>query len=440
MSRQKSNPGHSGIVIGVVLLAGALLFCACQKTDDILVPVPGDTTVLHAVYRSNEEFLSNPIFMDGKMVEVEWGGLDIPFHNIRVSSENGGGSAADPAYVSMKAIYTDRDLFLLIRWVDGGPDELKDVTVYTGPSLDELGYGCQPSLVAEENWVRNPDGRFDEDRIALAFEIGSAGNAVGSFREIGCKAACHSQESPAFGRLDYGRLDVWQWLATRTNPLRDLFDQNDNPQSPLYGLPGYLEDLQADPALGLAADPGRASYVPNFYPGMNAPRWVYRDRPPDDPYAYPRDPNDCTNLIGENCRMNNGLNFTSIWRDRLEVAVADFSACDTMFLAQPKDSRPRKWTTGDQVPGYVLTYPSGSWADVHGKANWDRPEQTSPTGVWTLELGRRLDTLDPIHDVIFQPDSSKTYSFTVAIMDNSGVEQRGSEPQLLVFDPKGTGR
>ena len=61
-----------------------------------------------------------------------------------------------------------------------------------------------------------------------------------------------------------------------------------------------------------------------------------------------------------------------------------------MFQAQSKDERPRKWRNGDIVPGYVLTYPSGSWADVHGKGNWDRPEQASPTGVWTLEIGRRL--------------------------------------------------
>ena len=42
--------------------------------------------------------------------------------------------------------------------------------------------------------------------------------------------------------------------------------------------------------------------------------------------------------------------------------------------------------------------------------------------------------------MIFSPDSGATYAFTVAVMNNSSVEQRGSEPQIMVFDPKGTGR
>lgn len=440
MSRLKSYSNHSRVYLVVLLLAGVLATFGCQKTSDILVSSPGETTVLRAVYRSSEEFRRNPIVLDGKMVEVEWGGVAIPFQNIRVSSENGGGAGSPPGYVSMKAVYTDRDIFFLIRWVDGTEDDLKDQAVYRGPDLDGLGFGCQPALVAEGNWERNPGGRYDEDRVAIAFEVGDAGNAIGSFRTLGCKAACHTQETPSFGRLDYGRLDVWQWLASRTNPVRDLYDQSDNPASPLYGLPGYLDDLQSDAALGLSPDPGRASYIPNFVPSSNVPLWVYRPQAPDDPYAYPRDPNACSNLIGEACRWNNGLGFDYLWRDRIEVSVDEFSACDTLFLAQAKDARPRKWRNGDTVPGYVLTYPGGSRGDVHGKGNWDRPEQASPTGVWTLEVARRLDTLDPIHDVIFSPDSSRSYAFTVAIMDNSSVEQRGSEPQLLVFGPKGTGR
>ncbi len=439
-SRVKSNPYQSNFRFGLLTLAGLLALAGCQKTSDILLSNPGDTTVLHAVYRSPEEFRRNPIVMDGTLVDVEWGGEAIPFQNIRVSSENGGGGSSTPAYVSMKAIYTDRDIFFLIRWTDAHADQMKDVTYYRGPDLEQLGSGCKDVLVQDQYWERNPGGPRDEDRIAIAFEMEPAGNAIGSFREIGCKAACHAQETPSFGRLDYGRLDVWQWLASRTNPVRDLFDQTDNPQSPLYGLPGYLEDLQADNAKGLAPDPGRACYLPNFVPGKQRAAVGLPRRAPDDPYAFPRDPNSCTNVIGELCRMNNGIGFEYLWRDRLEVTINEFSSCDTMFQAQPKDANPRKWRPGDLAPGYVLTYPSGSWADVHGKGNWDRPEQASPTGVWTLEIGRRLNTFDPIHDVIFSPDSSKTYAFTLATMDNSGVEQRGSEPQLLVFDPKGTGR
>ncbi len=115
MSRVKSYSYYSRIDLVVLVLIGAVALFGCQKTSDILVSPPGETTVLRAAYRSPEEFRRNPIVLDGKMVEVEWGGDAIPFQNIRVSAENGGGTFGTPAYVSMKAVYTDRDVFFLIR-------------------------------------------------------------------------------------------------------------------------------------------------------------------------------------------------------------------------------------------------------------------------------------------------------------------------------------
>ncbi len=433
MSRATTYRKLKPVLLGILSFAGLSIGAGCQKSDDLLMPSPTDNTILHAVYRSSESFRANPIIMDGQAIDKEWGGQTISYLNVRISGENGAESGTGPAYVSMKAIYTDRDVFFLIRWVDPRPDELKDVTFYLGEDVDSLGSGCQSELVADRNWVRNPGGRFDEDRLAVAFEIDSAGNTIGSFRELGCRAACHLQEKPSFGRLGYGRLDVWQWLSARTNPIRDLYDPTDNPNSPLYGLPGYLDDLLSDSFAGLAPDPGTPSYIPNFREGSDVPLYVYRDRAPDDPYAKPRDPSGCLNLIGEKCRQNNGIDLSYIWRDREEVAIRPFGECDTSYLALAVGTKPRKWRNGDMVAGWMLTYPSGSRADIHGKAGYE-------DGVWTLEVGRRLNTLDPLHDVIFEPAAGRPYTFTLATMDNSGTEQRGSEPQILVFDPKTAGR
>lgn len=441
MSR-KNLPRVLRFPFDFLFLAGLVVWGGCQKTDDILQPSPDAKTVLRAIYRSPAEFTRNPIVLDGQMVEQEWGGDAVEFLNVRISDENGVGGNATPAYVSMKAVYTDRDLFLLVRWIDGRADEYKDGRLYVGPDLNIPGiYGCRQELMDDAYWWTEYFGYVpDEDRLAIAFEIEPAGNAMGSYRQIGCQAACHLQETPAFGRLDYGRLDVWQWLAARTNPVRDLFDLNDNPENPLYGLPGYLDDLISDAYSGLVSDPGTPSYVPNFEPGRNVPLYVYRNRAPDDPYAFPRDPASCTNVIGELCRANNGLGFDFLWRDYPEIPVRRFSECDTAFLAQPRDARPREWRPGDFVPGWIVTYPTGSRADVHGKGSWDRVQPTDPVGVWTLEIGRRLRTADQIHDVTFYPDSSLTYAFTVAAMDNSGRDQRGSEVQTLRFEPKPAGR
>ncbi|MDM7916607.1 MAG: ethylbenzene dehydrogenase-related protein [Candidatus Eisenbacteria bacterium] len=417
-------------VFFIVLIVAGLGAVGCQKTDDLLDPQGDSETVLHAVYRSNDDFRANPVVIDGQAIEKEWGGQAVPYLNVRLSSDNGVGAAGPPKYVSLKAIYTDSDVFLLVRWVDDEADELKDAMMYTGPDIPSPPGGCKPVLADERNWIRNPGGAYDEDQISIAFEADAAGGPLGPYEEQGCKVACHSAETPQFGRLGYGRLDIWQWLAARTNPVRDLYDPTDNPTTPLYGIPGYLDDLLADANAGLAADPGFPSYRANFEDGSGKPLYVYRDRSPDDPFAKPADPTHCFNRFDEKCRKNNGVSMAYIWREETSVTVAPFGECDTLNLAPlPVGNEPRPWRNGDLVSGWYLTYPEGSRADVHGKAIFD-------TGVWTLEIGRRLDTGDGVHDVIFDTASGKRYVFTVAVMNNSSIEHLGSEPQMLVFDPK----
>jgi hypothetical protein len=421
------------IGIGILVATGLVGLTGCQKTDGILDPAGGDaSSVLHAAYRSDAAFEDNPIVLDGQAIDTEWGGVGTgsTYINVRVSADQGSGVAKPPAYVAMKAVYTDRDLFLLVRWTDTNPDEAKDAMFYRGETLDSLGGGCQPSLVDPVNWIRNPGGAYDEDRVTLAFEADSAGNSIGPFSQYGCLTACHVNEQPAFGRVGYGRLEVWQWLASRTNLIRDLYDRRESAGDPLHGIPGYLDDLYSDMTGGLQADPGAAGYRANFTAGSDVPTWFYREV--DDPFARPQNPATCFNEFGENpCRKNNGLVLTSIWREKPEVHVPAISECDTMnFAPLPLGTEPRTWRRGDRVPGWILTYPNGSRADVHGKAQYAE-------GVWTLEIGRRLDTGDPLHDVIFQPASGRKYVFTLAVMDNSQAEHLGSEPQTLTFDPKG---
>ena len=85
------------------------------------------------------------------------------------------------------------------------------------------------------------------------------------------------------------------------------------------------------------------------------------------------------------------------------------------------------WIDGDAID-LVADVFNLSRADVRGKALYE-------DGIWTLELGRRLNTTDALHDVTFDPGSGREYVFTVAVMDNSDREQRGSSAQILVFDP-----
>ena len=375
------------------------------------------------------------IILDGQALQQEWGGADQPYLNVRVSSEEGSGDPGPPAYVSMKAVYTDRDLFLLVQWTDPTENNAKDAMYYMGPdSIYKLPHdprGCVPALKSEFYWMRNPEQ--DEDRVSIAFLIDttSTGNPLSDFGTRGCLMACHGGETPVFGRVESGYLDVWEWLASRTNPVRDLYTRRDDPGSPRYGVCGYLEDLYADAIGGLQPDPGTSSFWPNFDEGSNVPLWVYRRA--DDTLIDPTNPN-LRNEWGEKARKNNGLSIAYLWREDPDLEVSHFSECDTMNEAPlPLGTPNHTWTTGDRAPGYILTYPRGSRADIHATGLFN-------AGVWTLEIGRLLATSDAIHDVTFAPAPERKYIFTVAVMDNSGRVHRGSQPQILVFDPKGRAR
>jgi hypothetical protein len=421
----------------------------CQKTDTILDPSESvSTTVLHATFRSDSTMRHDSrtqIVLDGQALQEEWGSGD--FLNILVTPEHGNGGTGNPSYVAMKAVYTETDVFFLIRWRDTTLNADKDVLSYVGPDLSTTppdSASCFPAvLMNRANWVRHED----EDRVAVAFEIQDPNDTSDpmshGYASRGCQLACHQGEQPAFGRIESGRLDVWQWLASRTNPVRDLYDrQTEDPSSPRFGIMGYLDDLFGDEVGGLQGDPGIPSYRPNFVEGSSIPQYVYRER--DDPFAKPQDAN-LRNAWGEKVRKNNGVSLLYIWREYPYISYFPFDGCDIMNqVPVPLGTPQRPWryverdvvdwiTRADRVPGWLLNYPTGSRSDIHGKA-------LSEDQVYSLEFGRALNTGDLVHDVIFKPETGRKYVFTVAVMDNSGTIHKGSQPQILVFDPKGGAR
>jgi hypothetical protein len=429
----RRSAGLIRVLVFASMTLGCLLTAACQK-DDLLKPGSVETNVVTAVYVSSAEFAENTIKLDGQALEREWGGPldpDRPFTQIRLTADNGSGSPGPPRYVSAKAVYTDSDVFLLMQWTDHQPDAMKDAVFYDGPDLVEGTGVCPSILMQDEVWNRNYGGQtWDEDRFTLAFEMEPTGDDFGSFDSQGCRTACHPGQSPAFGRPAYGRLDVWQWLACRTNVSRNLYTATDNPNSPKYGVPAYLDDGSVDPVTGLTPDPGAPTFLPNRAPGHTRPLYVYR--PLNDPFAKPADPSRCFNKVGEKCKVNNGLPYFYIWREDLDAYVPPFSVCDSINNAVlPQGQEARLWRNGDAVSGYYFTYPTDSRADVRGKA-------LHSVGVWTLEIARPLDTRDPYYDVIFPGHAGDEFVFTVAVADNSLNTHWGSGPQILRFGPKST--
>ncbi len=415
----------------LLLLVLSLFAQACQKDDDeLLRPGTVASNVVSAYYITKSEFTGNEIKMDGDAKDREWGGpldLDRPYTQIRLTAADGVGDPGEPIYVSMKAVYTDTDIYMLFRWVDTGPNAMKDALQYIGPDLATR-VGQQDTLLAESSWTRDSavHPREDEDRLTLAFEIEPTGDARGSYRDQGCLTACHANQSPVFGRPGYGRLDVWQWLACRTNEVRNKYTLTDNGNFPLFGIPGYFDDFSADPVGGLVPDPGRSCWLPNSAPGSNRPRWVYR--PENDPFARPSDPASCFSDFGEDCRVNNGLPLYYVWRNDVERTPLELAPTDTINNAVVPPREARKWRKYDRVSAYYYTYPTASRADVRGKAAFD-----DKTGIWSLEAARPLRTSDLFNDVQFTAEPGWEVVFTMAIADNSADRHWGSGPQVLRF-------
>ncbi len=423
----------------LALVVGALLVTQCGQ-ESVETPADTPTNTIVAYYQSPEAFAAGVIEINGERIDREWGSEftpERPFTQVRLSAESGSGSPGPTRYMAVKAVYTDTDLYLMMQWTDPQANQLKDVFVYTGPGLrdpiiqcHEIGgvtvcdttyrTGPQDSLQTPAWWTKVGE----DDKLALAFEIEPVSSSNGTFREIGCRSLCHPGAAQPFGQADAGRVDLWYWLAGRTNPIRNLFNLADDPSEPAQGLPGYLDDWYINPTAGMVPDPGWPGYLSNDPYNRGWPEYVYRRN--NDNFFDPEDPLTCRNRFGGECLANNGVPFTYLWREIPNDYVAAFNAADTLNQAVMPDMRP--WVPGDMVPGYILTYPTDSRADVRGKGKHDEELH-----VWTLEVARRLNTGDPEHDVIFAPESGKQYTFTIALYDASVRDHWGSEPQVLVF-------
>lgn len=388
---------------------------ACQNTDDLLKPGDVDVDVLRAVYIPDSVFQTNPIELNGEALEQEWGGpldLDLPFHQIRVSTEHGAGDAGEPTYVAAKCIYTDSDIYFLFRWSDPEADELSDPLIYVGPDF-AVGDSCAAYLTSPLSWIRASD-EFQEDQFVVQFAM------------------------PDVEGASLGRRDVWQWLACRTNVVRNIYSLDENPFFPIRGFPGYMEDALFDPEFGLFFDPGSPPWRRNFQGDTDRPTFVYR--PGNDPFFEPPDGDECRNGFGGECQVNNGLAFYYLWREDGAAATDPFASCDTTnffprnLRDDGDDGEPRAWRQFDAVTGYWYTYPEGSRADVRAKAQWVQ-------GVWTLETGRALRTGDTANDLVLDVVTGDETTFTVQVYDRSATVYRGSGPQRLLFGgPRDAGR
>ena len=238
--------------------------------------------------------------------------------------------------VTLRALRTDTHLYLLVRW----PDKTQSLNRF----YEFTGSGWRPA-------------RGREDRLNIAWDIG--GSTKG-FATQGCSVLCHKTEgvmrTPAAGE----RIDLWYWMAQRTNPV------------------------------GTADD------------------WVMGHEPaPVDGARSGRRPDAST-----------GGPFESNWD---EAARQPRSTFRTGLRGGPVLLRPDavpipaavRFKAGDRLPREVLGSPSGPRAGIEARGLWER-------GQWTVELRRALATGDE-HDVQFTGPGP--YHCAVSIHDDAEKDE-----------------
>lgn len=266
--------------------------------------------------------------IDGK-VDAVWQGVTPTSF---VLSEGSQGSVD----VRLRALRTETHLYLLFQW----PDK----TESRGRFYEFMGSGWKAA-------------RGREDRLNIAWEIGGS---VKEFAAKGCSVLCHKTEGVMRTNGPAETVDLWYWMAQRTNPL------------------GVADDWV------MVHEPGR----------VEGERTARR---PDAPSDGPFEPNWNESAKRPRFAARPGLRAGPILlrKDAIEVPPA------------------ARFRVGERLPREVLSPPAGPRAGIEARGLWER-------GHWTVELRRALVTGDE-HDVQF--DGPGPFHFAVSIHDDAEKDE-----------------
>ncbi len=158
-----------------------------------------------------------------------------------VELANGGGFVNGRTRVTLRALHDGDELFVLAQWLD--------------PTEDRQ---YQPWQKTPDGWKWLNTGGGDEsvyyeDKFSLVFPIESNWQ----FERFGCAMTCHADSTRPHGHKDCeGKIDVWHWKGTRTDPVGQIddkywwkFDPADKPGG-RFGDPkesgGYKKNVSKD--------------------------------------------------------------------------------------------------------------------------------------------------------------------------------------------------
>lgn len=273
--------------------------------------------------------------------------------------------------ITMKAVYTDTDIYFLISWSDYSH------SVRQAGSWGRVHVGAQFGKAptdAEDRWER-----FGvEDTLSFVWNMDAPDLAQGDF--------LNTVHLPGF-TLSAGTMDRWFWAAGSTNPVHKILDQ-------------YIDRN------GLHNDSGVSFRIPNFT-DQDDPQTPLNDK--GYPVYMPR--LDLTQRKIPKLFVVQGEKPILLYY-RSEVEPFDLGLVDRE----------------DTLPGYIFVEnASGSVADVTVRSAHSEGEET-----WTLEVQRQRVTSTPQEDIQFD-DLSKTYTFIIGVFDNTDVDGSFSQVHPFTF-------
>lgn len=253
--------------------------------------------------------------------------------------------------LKMKSIYTADSVYFLVQYPDSNMEASRGAWAYDATT---------------KKWARISDDFGDEDEFGFWWNINAP-----NWETAGCGQACHGETMVAPKGTT---IDSWAFNATRSGPMgwmRDMFVNDDEKADPAGGFnkdegvktnKGYADNLQT---IGDAE-------VPLYWKPFSGAGGIITGSP--------------TYLLQAEIDAGLAKKIVSVEKDGTLV-----------------DETGAKVPIWAHIPGYILSEPAGpSWNNIAAKGQW-------ANGLWTVELGRKLDT-GQADDAQFK-DLKATYPF-----------------------------
>jgi hypothetical protein len=353
---------------------------------------------------------------------------------------NGGN---DPE-LTLKAAYDNDNMYILAEWTDSDFDVDRRRWLFNGPT-DPLKPG--ESAVG---WT----SQLNDDKLGLCFEIDAASSGFGGFAAAGCAASCHDPGTGVDMRPQAGKVDIWHWKTSRSEPLGYINDQFSDPAGRKNDTGGSIEnrnrpaggndrsgpafEWDGTPQLVTRSDGGTVSLDPAY---ILFNKTAFTGDAAAGDVVYQNSCAACHGASGQGASgpAVNAPTFTRIPRADLAVTLSNSShpgATAYNGLSSTEQTNLMARLRGfSGIPGYYLTQPTGSQADVKTVTNVSLQLIDNKThATYRLLMIRKLQTGNA-DDVQFDLGQSTSYKFGVALMDNDGRNHIGSRVETLVFVP-----